>query len=103
VPDLVERIVAVEPVGAPTDPPTVAEMGGDARFGWVSMAITSTSVNRLVAKEATQTTAELAGEASPASTLLSLPDEGISGNTHLMMQDDNNGEIADRILTWIGD
>jgi len=54
-------------------------------------------------KEATQTTAELAGEASPASTLLSLPDEGISGNTHLMMQDDNNGEIADRILTWIGD
>jgi len=32
VPDLVERIVAVEPVGAPTDPPTVAEMGGDAPF-----------------------------------------------------------------------
>jgi len=32
VPDLVERIVAVEPVGALTDPPTVAEMGGDAPF-----------------------------------------------------------------------
>jgi len=70
---------------------------------WVSMAITSTSVNRLVAREATQTTAELAwGEASPASTLLSLPDEGISGNTHLMMQDDNNGEIMIEFSTWIG-
>jgi len=102
VPDLVERIVAVEPVGAPTDPPTVAEMGGDAPF----MGVYGDYVDereQTGRKEATQTTAELAGEASPASTLLSLPDEGISGNTHLMMQDDNNGEIADRILTWIGD
>jgi len=88
-------------VGAPTDPPTVAEMGGDAPF----MGVYGDYVDereQTGRKEATQTTAELAGEASPASTLLSLPDEGISGNTHLMMQDDNNGEIADRILTWIG-
>ncbi|TKX81281.1 hypothetical protein EXE53_06070 [Halorubrum sp. SD626R] len=102
VPDLVERIVAVEPVGAPTDPQIVAEMGGDAPF----MGVYGDYVGergQTGRKEATQTTAELAGEVSPASTLLSLPDEGVSGNTHLMMQDDNNGEIADRILTWIGD
>ena len=102
VPDLVERIVAVEPVGAPTDPQIVAEMGGDAPF----MGVYGDYVGergQTGRKEATQTTAELAGEVSPASTLLSLPDEGISGNTHLMMQDDNNGEIADRIFTWIGD
>jgi len=102
VPDLVERIVAVEPVGAPTDPQIVAEMGGDAPF----MGVYGDYVGergQTGRKEATQTTAELAGEVSPASTLLSLPDEGVSGNTHLMMQDDNNGEIADRIFTWIGD
>ena len=102
VPDLVERIVAVEPVGAPTDPQTVAEMGGDAPF----MGVYGDYVDergQTGRKEATQTTAELAGETSPASTLLSLPDEGISGNTHLMMQDDNNGEIADRIISWISD
>jgi pimeloyl-ACP methyl ester carboxylesterase len=101
-PDLVERIVAVEPVGAPADPQTVAEMGGDAPF----MGVYGDYVDergQTGRKEATQTTAELAGETSPASTLLSLPDEGISGNTHLMMQDDNNGEIADRIISWISD
>ncbi|WP_229722633.1 hypothetical protein [Haloferax sulfurifontis] len=101
-PDLVERIVAVEPVGAPTDPQTVAEMGGDAPF----MGVYGDYVDergQTGRKEATQTTAELAGKTSPASTLLSLPDEGISGNTHLMMQDDNNGEIADRIISWISD
>ncbi|GAB6862546.1 hypothetical protein JCM17092_26350 [Haloplanus litoreus] len=100
VPDLVERIVAVEPVGAPTDPQTVAEMGGDAPF----MGVYGDYVDergQTGRKEATQTTAELTGETSPASTLFSLPDEGISGNTHLMMQDDNNGEIADRIISWI--
>ena len=102
MPDLVERIVAVEPVGAPTDPQTVAEMGGDAPF----MGVYGDYVDergQTGRKEATQTTAELAAETSPASTLLSLPDEGISGNTHLMMQDDNNGEIADRIISWISD
>ena len=102
VPDLVDGIVAVEPVGAPTDPQTVAEMGGDAPF----MGVYGDYVDergQTGRKEATQTTAELAGETSPASTLLSLPDEGISGNTHLMMQDDNNGEIADRMISWISD
>ena len=102
VPDLVERIVAVEPVGAPTDPQTVAEMGGDAAF----MGVYGDYVEergQTSRKEATQTTADLAEETNPESTLLSLPDEGISGNTHLMMQDDNNGDIADRIITWIDD
>ncbi len=102
VPDLVQRIVAVEPVGAPTDPQTVAEMGGDAPF----MGVYGDYVDErghTGRKKATQTTANLARETNPASTLLSLPDESISGNTHLLMQDDNNGEIADRIIAWIGD
>jgi len=102
VPDLVERIVAVEPVGAPTDPQTVAEMGGDAAFMGVYGDYVAER-GQAGRKAATTTTADLAGETNPASTLFSLPDEGISGNTHLMMQDDNNGEIARRIITWIGD
>jgi len=50
-------------------------MGGDAPF----MGVYGDYVDereQTGRKEATQTTAELAGEASPASTLLSLPDEG---------------------------
>jgi hypothetical protein len=31
-----------------------------------------------------------------------LPDIGIKGNTHMLMQDDNNLDIADILLDWIG-
>jgi pimeloyl-ACP methyl ester carboxylesterase len=34
--------------------------------------------------------------------LLLLPDMGIKGNTHLLMQDDNNLDIADILSDWIG-
>jgi hypothetical protein len=33
--------------------------------------------------------------------LVLLPDEGIHGNTHMMMQDRNNLDVADWILNWI--
>jgi hypothetical protein len=33
--------------------------------------------------------------------LVLLPDEGIHGNTHMMMQDRNNLDVADWILRWI--
>jgi pimeloyl-ACP methyl ester carboxylesterase len=35
--------------------------------------------------------------------LLHTPEEGITGNTHLMMMDRNNLKIADLILKWIDD
>jgi hypothetical protein len=31
-----------------------------------------------------------------------LPDAGIRGNSHMMMLDRNNKQIADRIMGWIG-
>ncbi len=34
--------------------------------------------------------------------LLVLPEIGIKGNTHMLMQDDNNLEIADLLIAWIG-
>lgn len=34
-------------------------------------------------------------------TFISLPEEGIVGNSHMMMLDRNNLEIADIIMTWI--
>jgi hypothetical protein len=35
------------------------------------------------------------------STYMQIPDEGIHGNTHMMMQDRNNLDVADWILRWI--
>ena len=32
-----------------------------------------------------------------------LPEMGIAGNSHMMMMDKNNLQVADVILKWIGD
>jgi len=42
-----------------------------------------------------------ANDAGGKAQLVSLPDEGIHGNTHMMMQDRNNLDVADWILRWI--
>lgn len=36
-------------------------------------------------------------------TLVRLPDAGMQGNSHMMMQDRNNLDVADFILRWIAD
>jgi hypothetical protein len=35
-------------------------------------------------------------------TMLHLPESGLHGNSHMMMQDRNNLQVADLILRWIG-
>ena len=42
-----------------------------------------------------------ANDAGGKAQLVLLPDEGIHGNTHMMMQDRNNLDVADWILRWI--
>lgn len=99
-PDLVTQVVAVEPVGCPTETSAVAAMAGDAQF----MAVYGDYVQergQTGRQSACQTTVDLTAEAGGDSTLLDLPATGIRGNTHLMMQDDNNLGIADRIVEWI--
>lgn len=36
-------------------------------------------------------------------TVVNLPDIGITGNSHFMFQELNNGEIADHIENWISE
>ena len=36
-------------------------------------------------------------------SLLLLPDAGIKGNSHMMMMDKNNLQVADQVLKWLGD
>ena len=33
--------------------------------------------------------------------IVNLPDAGIKGNSHMLMMDKNNGEIADLIQKWL--
>jgi hypothetical protein len=43
-----------------------------------------------------------ANAAGGKAELLVLPDIGIKGNTHMLMQDDNSLDIADILIDWIG-
>ena len=43
-----------------------------------------------------------ANAAGGKAELLVLPDIGVKGNTHMLMQDDNSLDIADILLDWIG-
>ena len=45
---------------------------------------------------------EAANAAGGKAEVLVLPDIGIKGNTHMLMQDDNSLDIADILLDWIG-
>jgi hypothetical protein len=42
-------------------------------------------------------------KASGKAEMLYLPDRDIKGNSHMLMQDKNNAEVADLILKWIGE
>jgi hypothetical protein len=42
-----------------------------------------------------------ANEAGAKAEMLVLPDIGIKGNTHMLMQDDNSLDIADILIDWI--
>jgi hypothetical protein len=40
-------------------------------------------------------------DAGGRAKMLHLPDLGIRGNSHMLMQDKNNSEIADLLIRWI--
>jgi pimeloyl-ACP methyl ester carboxylesterase len=42
-----------------------------------------------------------ANRAGGKAEMLALPDVGIKGNSHMLMQDDNSLDIADMVLAWI--
>jgi len=42
-------------------------------------------------------------EAQGRADLIHLPDRGIHGNSHMVIQDRNNQQIADIVIDWISD
>jgi pimeloyl-ACP methyl ester carboxylesterase len=61
------------------------------------------TVNGDKRREACAAAAKLITAAGGRGALLMLPDVGIRGNSHMMMMDKNNGEIAELLQKWIGD
>ena len=99
-PDLVKGLIAIEPSGAPNpaeaDAAKVAEVPHLIVWGdymdtkpWPTF------------QAASRDWADALEEAGGNVTWMPLPEEGITGNSHMLMMDKNSDEIAAKIQTWI--
>lgn len=95
-PELVEALVVVEPTGCPVEPDLVPQVPFLAIYGdYVQQRGQTGRFN------ACQTTRELVAEAGFAAEFFSYPAMDVFGNTHLLMQDNNNHEIQADVYTWL--
>lgn len=98
-PDLVVGFVMVEPAGPP-DGNDFPALAGMSMYGVYGDYMDSRSQDGR--KEATEAAAVLFRQNGGFGQVVSLPEDlAIFGNTHLMMQDNNNNVIADMIIRWI--
>jgi pimeloyl-ACP methyl ester carboxylesterase len=98
-PGLVRGLLMVEPTGAP-DAGDFPALAGQSMFGVYGDYIESR--NQTNRKTALEASVALFIQNGGVAQVDSLPDDyGISGNTHLMMQDNNNGFVAGLYLAWL--
>lgn len=96
-PDLVKAIVAVEVVGSPTDPTDILDHFQKTHY--LGVYGDHFEVRRMDGRhQASETTARLIHTLGGKAEVLWLPKLGIKGNTHLLMQDKNNSQIAQMIM-----
>ena len=98
-PDLVSAIVVLEPTGCPTaaeDVEPIAHIPFLAVYGdYIE------SRNQTGRLESCRATAALVREMGGRGDMLELVEEGIRGNSHMLMQDDNSADIAARVMDWL--
>jgi pimeloyl-ACP methyl ester carboxylesterase len=98
-PDLVKGFIMIEP----TDPPDASDFpvfAGKSMLGVYADYIDSRG--QTSRKAATEAAALLFAQNGGVGDVISLPDDlGIHGNTHMMMQDNNNDFGADLISDWL--
>jgi pimeloyl-ACP methyl ester carboxylesterase len=96
-PDLVKAIVAVEVTGSPTDPEDIAQHFADKRL--VGVYGDNFDLRPMAGRyEASVVMAKEIRAAGGKADVIWLPKLGIQGNSHLLMQDNNNAEIAKMII-----
>jgi pimeloyl-ACP methyl ester carboxylesterase len=98
-PDLVEGIVVVEPLGCPTSPEDIEPWKDKPFLAVYGDYIESRNQTGRLA--ACRETVRLLNAADGNGTMLELTKEGVFGNTHLLMLDNNSAEIAALIINWI--
>ena len=98
-PNLVKALVTVEPLSCAASDADVAKtfkavpvlaVWGDFKDAFIDRGLTQ--CGSLVSR---------ATAAGGKAKLLHLPEEGIAGNSHMLMMDRNNLKVADRIIGWL--
>ena len=98
-PDLVSAIVVLEPTGCPTAPEDVEPIAHIPFLAVYGDYIESR--NQTGRLESCRATAALVREMGGRGDMLELTGEGIRGNSHMLMQDDNSADIASRVMDWL--
>lgn len=98
-PDLVKAIVVIEPVGCPRTADRVEPWSHAPFLGVYGDYIESRNQGGRL--KACRTTAELKTEAGGKGEMFELTEQGVFGNTHMLMQDNNSADIGARIIAWI--
>jgi len=96
----IKGFIVVEPVGSPTDEDMIKEHFASIPFLGVYGDFIDQR-RQTGRKLAVQTTIDLINKNGGQAAMIDLPAMGIEGNTHLMMQDNNNQDIAALIMDWI--
>ncbi|MCP3030269.1 alpha/beta fold hydrolase [Halobacillus sp. A1] len=99
-PDLVKGLVAIEPVGSPTDEQEIEDTFAEIPYLGVYGDYLE-SRNQVSRLEAVQTTVDMINENGGTGEVIELTEEGINGNSHLLMIDKNNNEISSQIIDWL--
>ena len=109
-PTVTKALVLVEPGACPTSytPEQIATLAkvpmlvlfGDHRYNPTPLPTPPTSQDRF---EACQALIGRIKSAGGQAEMLSPPERGIRGNSHMIMQDRNSLQIADLILQWVED
>ncbi|TWU32499.1 alpha/beta hydrolase family protein [Novipirellula artificiosorum] len=96
-PDLVKSIVAIEVTGSPTDPDDISIHFADKHF--IGVYGDNFNLRPMAGRyEASETMAKQIRAAGGKGEVIWLPKLGIQGNSHLLMQDNNNAEIAQMLI-----
>ncbi len=99
-PDLVVTTIMIEPAGNPSDPDEIKR--SFAATAYLAIFGDHFETRGMQGRyESCVVTAETITGNGGRGHVLRLPDQGITGNSHLLMQDSNNREIAEQVIDWL--
>lgn len=102
-PDLVKGLISVEGGCTPIADADVKQAYSKVPFlsFWGDHSVGAVGANGDDRRQGCQATVASFKQAGGNAQFLLLPDLGIKGNSHMMMMDNNNLELADILQTWI--